>query len=98
VSPPARVEKWNLLLYVVGMTPTATTALKNLEKICKEHLAGAYTIEVIDLQERPELAEREQIVAVPTLVRRLPKPLRKLIGDLSDTHKVLVGFDIRPFD
>lgn len=89
-------ERWDLRLYVAGMTPTAKRALANIRRICEEHLAGQYSVEVIDLLERPGLAEGEQILAVPTLVRRLPPPLRKLIGDLSDSHKVIVGLDIRP--
>ena len=93
---PDQVETWDLRLYVAGMTPTAKRALANIEEICHEHLEGKYVIKVIDLLEQPALAEGEQIVAVPTLVRGLPTPLRKLIGDLSDTQKVLVGLDIRP--
>lgn len=88
-------EEWTLRLYVASMTPTAKTALANIERICKEHLEGRYSLEVVDLLEKPALAEGDQIFAVPTLVRRLPPPLRKLIGDLSDTHKVLVGLDIQ---
>ena len=89
-------ERWNLRLYVAGMTPAARRALDNVQKICDEHLANRYTIEVIDLLENPQLAEGEQIIAVPTLVRHLPPPVRKIIGDLSATEKVLVGLDIRP--
>lgn len=89
-------ETWNLRLYVAGMTPAARRALDNVKKICDEHLANRYTIEVIDLLEHPQLAEGEQIIAVPTLVRHLPPPVRKIIGDLSLTEKVLVGLDIRP--
>jgi circadian clock protein KaiB len=89
-------ERWNLRLYVAGMTPAARRALDNVKKICEEHLADRYTIEVIDLLENPQLAEGEQIIAVPTLVRHLPVPVRKIIGDLSATEKVLVGLDIRP--
>ncbi len=88
-------EEWSLQLYVAGMTPTARTALSNIQRICEEHLEGRYSIEVVDLLERPALAEGDQILAVPTLVRRLPHPLRKLIGDLSDTRKVVVGLDIQ---
>ena len=88
-------ERWNLRLYVAGMTPAARRALDNVEKICEEHLANRYTIDVIDLLENPQLAEGEQIIAVPTLVRHLPAPVRKIIGDLSATEKVLVGLDIR---
>lgn len=87
---------WQLRLYVAGMTPTANRALHNLHKICEEHLAGNYQIEVIDLLEQPALAEGDQILAVPTLVRNLPEPILKIIGDLSNTEKVLVGLDLRP--
>lgn len=91
-------DTWDLRLYVAGMTPAARVALSNIEAICSEHLEDEYryTLEVVDLVEQPALAAEEQIVAVPTLVRRLPKPLRKLIGDLSDTAKVLSGLDILP--
>jgi circadian clock protein KaiB len=88
-------EKWILCLYIAGMTSAAETALANIKQLCEEQLEGKYTIEVIDLLERPELAEEEQILAVPTLVRQLPLPLRKIIGDLSDAKKVLVGLDIK---
>jgi circadian clock protein KaiB len=88
-------EKWVLRLYVAGMTPTATRALANIKAICMEHLQGRYSIEVIDLLKSPALAEGDQIFAVPTLVRQLPTPLRKIIGDLSHTEKVLVGLDVR---
>lgn len=89
-------EVWILRLYVAGQTPKSLTAFANLKKLCEEHLAGRYTIEVIDLLEQPQLARGDQIFAVPTLVRKLPPPLRKIIGDLSNTEKVLVGLDIRP--
>ena len=89
-------ERYELRLYVAGMTPAAKRALANIQSICEEHLEGQYSIEVVDLIERPELAEGDQILAVPTLVRQLPPPLRKIIGDLSDTEKVLVGLDVRP--
>ncbi len=88
-------EKWVLYLYVAGMTPVARRALANIKGICEEHLEGQYSIEVIDLFERPALAEGQQIFAVPTLVRQLPPPLRKIIGDLSNTEKVIVGLDIQ---
>jgi circadian clock protein KaiB len=90
-----RAKEWELRLYIAGKTPRAVTALENLQRICEEHLAGRYHIEIIDLLERPTLAKGDQIVAVPTLVRRLPEPVRKLIGDLSNTERVLVGLDIR---
>ena len=90
------VKEWQLRLYVAGETARSTAALANLRKICEEHLAGKYSIEVIDLLERPQLAKGEQIVAIPTLVRRLPEPVRKIIGDLSNTERVLIGLDLRP--
>lgn len=90
------VEHYTLRLYVAGQTPKSRTAFANLKKICEEHLAGQYTIEVIDLIENPKLARGDQIFAVPTLVRRLPEPIKKIIGDLSDTDRVLVGLDIQP--
>ena len=86
---------WQLRLYVAGQTPRSRTALANLKKICEEHLAGRYSIEVIDLLKQPQLSKGDQILAIPTLVRRLPEPMRKIIGDLSDTHRVLVGLDLR---
>jgi len=89
-------EEWILRLYVAGQTPKSLAAFANLKRICEEHLAGRYKIEVIDLLEHPQLARGDQIFAVPTLVRRLPPPLRKIIGDLSNTEKVLVGLDMRP--
>ena len=92
----ADVAAWQLRLYVAGTTARSTAALANLRKICEEHLAGQYSIEVIDLLERPQLAQGEQIVAIPTLERRLPEPVRKIIGDLSNTERVLIGLDLRP--
>ena len=89
-------EHWDLRLYVAGMTPAAKRALANIKDICDEHIEGQFSIEVVDLLENPALAEGDQILAVPTLVRRLPPPLRKIIGDLSNTEKVLVGLDVRP--
>ena len=88
--------KWELRLYVAGNTPKSMTALKNLKKYCEEHLQGQYKIEVIDLLLHPQLAEGDQIFAVPTLVRKVPVPIRKIIGDLSNEEKVLVGLNIRP--
>lgn len=88
-------ECWELQLYVAGQTPRSTAALNNLEKICESHLKGRYRIEVIDLLKNPKLARGNQIIAVPTLVRRLPPPLRKLIGDLANTERVLVGLNLR---
>ncbi len=89
-------DQWNLRLYVAGQTPRAIAALDNLKRICEEHLAGKYTIEVIDLLQNPQLARGDQILAVPTLVRKLPEPVRKIIGDLSNEERVLVGLDLRP--
>jgi circadian clock protein KaiB len=88
-------ERWILFLYVAGMTLAARRALSNIKKICEEHLEGQYTLQIIDLIEHPALAEGHQVFAVPTLVRQLPEPLRKIIGDLADSEKVLVGLDIR---
>jgi circadian clock protein KaiB len=89
-------EIWNLRLYVAGQTPKSLKAFANLKKICDEYLAGKYRIEVIDLLKNPKLAKGDQIIAIPTLVRRLPEPLKKIIGDLANTERVLVGLDIRP--
>jgi circadian clock protein KaiB len=86
---------WDLRLYVAGQTPKCIAAFSNLKRICEEHLAGKCRIEVVDLLENPQLAEGDQILAIPTLVRRLPTPLRKVIGDLSNTERVLVGLDLR---
>jgi circadian clock protein KaiB len=91
----ARDEHWQLRLYVAGQTPKCLTAFANLKKICEEHLKGQYEIEIIDLLETPALAQGDQILAVPTLVRKLPQPVRKIIGDLSNTERVLVGLDVR---
>jgi len=86
---------WDLRLYVAGLSRKSTTALANLRRLCDEHLAGRYHLEVIDLLERPELARGDQILAIPTLVVKLPEPVRKIIGDLSNTDRVLVGLDVR---
>ena len=86
---------WDLRLYIAGRTPRAEKALANLERICSEHLAGQYRVQVIDLLKKPHLARGDQIVAVPTLVRNLPTPMRRIIGDLSNTQRVLIGLDIR---
>ena len=86
---------WQLRLYVAGQTPKSLMAFRNLKKICEEHLKDEYRIEVIDLMEQPQLSKGDQILAIPTLVRQLPKPMRKIIGDLSDTQKVLIGLDLR---
>jgi len=92
----AKPKAWELRLYVAGKTPKSATALSNLQKYCEEHLKGQYVIEVIDLLEKPQLAEGDQIFAIPTLVRKVPEPIRKIIGDLSNEEKVLVGLNIRP--
>ncbi len=89
-------DMYVLRLYVAGQTPKSITAFANLKKLCEEHLAGKYKIEVIDLLKNPQLARGDQILAIPTLVRKLPQPLKKIIGDLSNTERVLVGLDIRP--
>jgi circadian clock protein KaiB len=89
-------KKWQLRLYVAGMTPRCLAAFENLKRICEEHLQGEYSIEIIDLLENPQLAQGDQILAIPTLVRKLPQPLKKIIGDLSNEERVLVGLDLRP--
>jgi circadian clock protein KaiB len=89
-------EVWDLRLYVAGETPKSVAALANLTAFCEAHLAGKYTIEVIDLVEHPGLARIDQILAIPTLVRRLPSPIRKVIGDLSNTERVFLGLELRP--
>ncbi|PJJ60381.1 circadian clock protein KaiB [Hymenobacter chitinivorans] len=89
-------ESWALRLYVAGQTPKSVTALANLKKYCEQYLKGRYSIEVIDLLKNPQLAEGDQILAIPTLVRKVPEPIRKIIGDLSNEERVLVGLDIRP--
>ncbi|MBV8389563.1 MAG: circadian clock KaiB family protein [Mucilaginibacter sp.] len=89
-------KKWELRLYIAGHTEKSVTALNNLRKYCEEHLKGQYRIEVIDLLRKPQLAEGDQILATPTLVRKVPEPIRKIIGDLSDEEKVLVGLNIIP--
>ena len=86
---------FELRLYIAGQTPKSVTALQNITKYCNEHLAGKYTIEIIDLLKNPQLAEGDQIFAIPTLVRKVPEPIRKIIGDLSNEEKVLVGLNIR---
>lgn len=91
-------ERWELRLYIAGQTPKSVMALKNITKYCEEHLAGKYSIEIVDLLENPQLAEGDQIFAIPTLVRKFPPPLRKIIGDLSNEERVLVGLNIRPIE
>lgn len=89
-------ERWNLRLYVAGQTGKSLTAFANLKRLCEERLHGRYTIEVVDLLQTPQLAEDDQIFAVPTLVRKLPAPMRRIIGDLSNTERALVGLDLKP--
>ena len=89
-------ERWELRLYIAGNTPRSMTAFANLRRICEEHLKGRYSVEVIDLLEHPQLAEGDQIVAIPTLVRKLPEPLCRIVGDLSNTERTLIGLQLRP--
>ena len=95
---PEAPEQWQLRLYVAGQTSRSLAAMRNLRKLCEEHLPGRYQIEVIDLIANPRLAKDHQIIAIPTLVRELPDPVRKIIGDLSDTERTLVGLDVRRVD
>lgn len=92
----ATEQLWELRLYTAGQTPKSVLAFNNLKRICEEYMPGRYQIEVIDLLRNPRLAKEDQIVAIPTLVRKLPQPLRKIIGDLSDTERTLVGLQLRP--
>jgi len=94
-APSAEAKAYQLRLYVAGQTPKSVLAFSNLKQICEDHLQGRYEIEIIDLLENPQLAHGDQILAVPTLVRRLPEPIKKIIGDLSNTERVLVGLDLR---
>lgn len=94
-SSETDIDIWELRLYVAGQTPKSLKAFANLKKICEEHLEGRYRIEVVDLLENPQLAKGDQILAIPTLVRKLPEPVKQIIGDLSNTEKVLVGLDLR---
>ena len=89
-------ETYVLRLYISGLTPRSQTAIKNIKKICEEHLNGRYDLEVIDVYQKPVLAKGEQIIAAPTLIKKLPLPLRRFIGDLSDSEKILLGLDLRP--
>ena len=93
--PQTDDETWDLRLYTAGQTPKSMAAIKNLKRLCEQHLAGRYHIEVIDLMVNPRLAKEDQIVAIPTLVRKLPDPLRKIVGDLSDEARTLVGLQLR---
>ena len=92
---PDKGERWDLRLYVAGQTPRSLTAYTNLKRICEEHLSGRYSIELVDLLQNPQLARGDQILAIPTLVRKLPQPIKKIIGDLSNTERALVGLDLR---
>ena len=89
-------EKWELRLYVAGKTPKSLAAIANLQRLCDQHLAGKYTIEVVDLIAHPHLAKGDEILAIPTLVRKLPEPIRRVIGDLSNIERALVGLQVRP--
>jgi circadian clock protein KaiB len=93
---PDGEERWNLRLYVAGQTPKCVQAFEALKRICEEHLQGRYTIEVIDLLKNPTLASGDQIIAIPTLVRQLPPPVKKIIGDLTNTERVVVGLNLTP--
>ena len=95
-SGSAKGQFWQLRLYVAGQTPKSLAAFANLKRICEEHLAGKYHIEIIDLLKDPKLARGDQILAIPTLVRKLPEPVRKIIGDLSDIDRTLIGLDVKP--
>jgi circadian clock protein KaiB len=95
-SGPADPDVWELRLYVAGKTARSVAAFENLSRLCEEHLAGKYRIEVVDLLRHPQLAKGDQIVAIPTLVRKLPQPIRKVIGDLSNVERTLVGLQLRP--
>jgi len=92
----SKESKWELRLYIAGQTPKSILALQNITRYCEEHLNGKYSIEIIDLLKNPQLAEGDQIFAIPTLVRKVPEPIRKIIGDLSNEERVLVGLNIRP--
>jgi circadian clock protein KaiB len=97
ISPESDAASfWELRLYVAGQSPKSLAAYANLKRLCEEHLSGRYTVEVVDLLLTPKLAEGEQIVAIPTLVRQLPKPMRRIVGDLSNTDQALVGLQLRP--
>lgn len=91
-------EKYLLRLYITGMTPMSTRAIANVKDLCKKYLAGRYELDVIDIYQQPRLARGEQIIAIPTLIKKLPLPLRRLIGDMSDTERFLVGIDLKPKD
>lgn len=95
-GPTADDQRWDLRLYIAGQTPKSRAAFANLKRLCEEYVPGRYDIEVVDLLLNPQLAQGDQIVAIPTLVRKLPVPLRKIIGDLSDAERTLVGLQLRP--
>jgi circadian clock protein KaiB len=95
-SSKSGTREYELRLYVAGQSPRAIAALGNLKKICEEHLKGRYRVEVVDLLEQPQLARGDQILAIPTLVRKLPSPIKKIVGDLSNSERVLVGLDLKP--
>jgi circadian clock protein KaiB len=95
-ASPDDLDSWQLRLYVAGQTPKSLTAFANLKRLCEEHLAGRYEIEVIDLMKKPQLAQNDQILAIPTLVRKLPEPIKRIIGDLSNLERVMVGMDLKP--
>jgi circadian clock protein KaiB len=94
-ATPGAEALWELTLYVAGQTPKSLTALANLKRFCEQHLPGKYRLEIVDLLENPSRAQRDQILAIPTLIRKVPEPIRKIIGDLSNTDRVLVGLDLR---
>ena len=96
VRKNTKSERWRLRLYVAGQTPKSLTAFANLKSLCEEHLADRYTIEVIDLARQPRLAQGDQIVALPTLIRKLPPPIKRIVGDLSNLEQVMVGMDLKP--
>lgn len=96
LETPQDLEVWELRLYVAGQTPKSLQAAANLQRICEEYLPGRYKIEVVDLLKNPRLAKEDEIVAIPTLVRKLPDPIRRVIGDLSNVEKALIGLQLRP--
>ena len=96
LTGPTNFDQWNLRLYVAGKTSKSVAAFENLSKLCEEHLPGKYHIEVVDLLVHPQLAKGDQIVAIPTLVRKLPEPIRRVIGDLSNVERTLLGLQLRP--
>jgi circadian clock protein KaiB len=93
-----KLQSWNLRLYVAGQTPKSLTAFSNLKRLCEDHLAGRYQIDVIDLMKEPHRAQGDQILAIPTLVRKLPVPMRRVIGDLSNLERVMIGIDLKPLE